>query len=517
MNPSTERNAVSRRTMLKGALGAGVAIGLPISAASCRRNTSTSTGGEGTDGSSGDLVQPESRVASGGVLATSLVCRDAEVRIGGETLQSVTYEGQVPGPTLRLDPGDVLKLTVDNQLEASTGGGMGRGNGRGMMGSPGTQTNLHTHGLHVSPAGISDNVFLEIAAGESQDYVIEIPEDHWGGLNWYHPHRHGTVSVQVLGGMAGAIVISGPLDEVPEVKAATEQILVFQRIQTGPPMVAQMASMHDNRFLSLNGWDTQFTTNGVVNPTLTMHPGEVQRWRMVNADAIDYFDLALVDAQGKTLKDGLRFLARDGITLAKLEVRDSQIMVPGNRFEVLVQAPIDAGQFTLIGRTAEGFGQPDIPFLTVEVSGDPMEMGLPSQLPSQLEPIQEQEVTIRNTVTYGSWSNGMVVNGQSFQDGPDQMDLKLGSVAEWTVQNLSDQDHAFHIHTNPFYVVAENNLPVSSPAFYDTYPIPPATSEDAPGSITIRMRPTRFKGKIVQHCHILPHEDAGMMGVVHLK
>jgi FtsP/CotA-like multicopper oxidase with cupredoxin domain len=136
-------------------------------------------------------VRPESCIASGGVLATSLVCRGAEVRIGGEPLQTVTYDGQVPGPTLGLDPGDVLKLTVDNQLEAS-GGGMGQGNGRGMIGSSGPETNLHTHGLHVSPAGVSDNVFLEIVPEESQDYVIEIPEDHWGGLNWYHPHKHGT-------------------------------------------------------------------------------------------------------------------------------------------------------------------------------------------------------------------------------------------------------------------------------------------------------------------------------------
>lgn len=110
----------------------------------------------------------------------------------------------------------------------------------------------------------------------------------------------------------------------------------------------------------------------------------------------------------------------------------------------------------------------------------------------------------------------MVVNGVSFLAGPDEMDLELGSVAEWTVLNLSDQDHAFHIHTNPFYVVAENDIPVSSPAFYDTYPIPPAIGPDTPGSITIRMRPKRFTGRIVQHCHILPHEDAGMMGVVNL-
>ena len=502
--------------MLKGAVGAGVFLILPSGVTSCSTTTPNVPDDADTGQSSTDLPQPELRAATGGVLATSLECQTAEIQVGSSSIRTVTYEGAVPGPTLRLNPGDVLELRLDNRLEDS-GGGMGQGHGNGMMGAVGAATNLHTHGLHVSPTGNSDNVFLNVAAGESQDYVIEIPEDHWGGLNWYHPHRHGTVSVQVLGGMAGALIIGGPLDEVQQIKDAREQMLVLQRIQTGPPMIARMSAMHDNRFLSLAGWDTQFTTNGAVNPTLTMQPGEVQRWRILNADAIDYFDLALVDAEGRTIKDGLKFLARDGITLPRLESRDSQVMVPGNRFEVLVAAPSSTGRFTLTGRAVPGFGRPDITFLTVDVSGDPVEMSLPDELPSQLEPIGEAEVTVRKTVKFGSWTNSMVVNGESFQEGPNEMDLEIGTVAEWTVQNLSDQDHAFHIHTNPFYVVAENGKPLDSPGFYDVYPIPPAKGPDTPGSITIRMRPERFRGRIVQHCHILPHEDAGMMGVVNLR
>ena len=96
--------------------------------------------------------------------------------------------------------------------------------------------------------------------------------------------------------------------------------------------------------------------------------------------------------------------ARDGITLPEPESRDSQLMVPGNRFEVLVQAPTDVGRFTLTGRTADGFGQPDIPFVTVEVSGDLLEMSLPSKLPDELKPIGDSEVTKKQTVNMKAFS-----------------------------------------------------------------------------------------------------------------
>ncbi len=529
--------AVDRRTVLRGLLGLGT-LALVPGLASCGQPGgdsagtpagATPTGGAGTGtAATGTAPQPAVRSAVNGVLTTTLTATNAQLKVLGQTIDTMVYEGSLPAPTLRVSPGDTLRLKLTNNLTPNgTQGNMGMGSGMGGMGQLGGQgqaggaamsdngTNLHTHGLHVSPTGNSDNVFLDIAPGASQDYEIKIPADHWGGLNWYHPHRHGSVSLQVLGGMAGALIVSGPLDEVPEVAAATEQVLVLQRIQNGPAMIAMMSSMHDNRFLSLSG-NPAFTTNGQVNPQVQLRPGEVQRWRIVNADPIDYFDLALLDQRRAPLSGGLKFLARDGITLPALETADAHLMVPGNRFDLLVQAPTSPGTFTLTGRTAEGFGQPDIDFVTVQVAGPPKPMALPTRLPSQVQPITAEQVTARRTVTFGSWQGAMSVNGLTFDQGPDVLALKVGTVEEWTVQNLTNQQHAFHIHTNPFFVVAENERPVSAPAFWDTYPIPPATGPDAPGSITVRMHPVDFTGRIVQHCHILPHEDAGMMGVVDL-
>ena len=514
----------SRRSLLKGAVGAGALAATGGIVAACSTDTSAPNGTASpnaeVNGRSG-FAMPAEIESSAGVLRAELVCTSSTSVIGGTSVRTMTYGATAPGPTLRARPGDTLRITLVNNLaEATSGGGMMMGGGQGNGGMQGqgmsdNGTNLHTHGLHVSPSGNSDNVFLDVARGARQEYEIAIPADHWGGLNWYHPHRHGAVSHQVLGGMAGAIVIAGPLDEVPEVREAGEDLLVLQRIQDGPAMLVRMAEMHDDRSLSLSG-NPLFTVNGVVAPQLQMRPGEVRRWRIVNADPIDYFDLTLLDAKGRSLPGGLKFLARDGMTLPKLVESDSHVMVPGNRFDVLVQAPATPGTFSLVGRTATGFGQPDVTFATVVVSGSPVKMGLPTKLPAQITPIPASAVTQRQVVEFGSWGNAMTVNGLTFDQGPSVVELKLGTVAEWEVRNLSDQPHAFHIHTNPFYVVAENGRPVAEPAFWDTYPIPPATGPTTPGSITVRMAPTDFTGKIVMHCHILPHEDAGMMAVVNL-
>ncbi len=513
---------ITRRSLLAGAMGVAAAGALAACGMGSRGGSaSTSSGAPASQQPTpptGGLGQPSVRASAGGLLTTSLTAAATVLPVGGGTIPGLTYEQALPGPTLKLSPGDTLKLKLANSLPATSGQGMGMGNGMGQMNgmadAPG-HTNLHFHGLHVSPDGNSDNVFIDVAPESSQDYEVRIPADHWGGLNWYHPHRHGTVTDQVLGGMAGAIIITGALDSVPQIAAAADQVLVLQRVQEQRSQLVMASSMHGNEFMSGMG-NPSFTVNGMVSPTTTMRPGEVQRWRLVNADAIDYFDLALVDAAGTVIPGGLHLLARDGMALPAVRSVDSQLVVPGNRVEMLIQAPATAGSFTLMGRAVQGFAHGDVPLVQVSVTGEPNPMPLPTTLPTPLQAIPASAVAHRRTVTFGTWGGAMVVNGVNFADGPDQVDLDVGSVTEWEVQNLSQDKHAFHFHTNPFMVVAVNGVPEPDPWFWDTYPIPPATAADAPGSITIRTAPKDFRGKIVQHCHILPHEDAGMMGVINL-
>lgn len=210
------------------------------------RGGSTPEPAEGVAGAGPDLVaQPEVVSSVDGVLALTLTAQVATVDIGAaQPVTTYTYDGIVPGRTWEVRPGDTLRITVDNQLpmlpgmkDAAAGGDrsghdmMSMGDGPHDRPHEWTTTNLHTHGLHVSPKDNSDNPFISIAPGQEFDYEIAIPEDHVGGLHWYHPHRHGAVAQQVRGGMSGIIVVRGEIDEVPEVKAAGEEILVLQALE----------------------------------------------------------------------------------------------------------------------------------------------------------------------------------------------------------------------------------------------------------------------------------------------
>ena len=150
----------------------------------------------------------------------------AVVDIGAaKPVRTSAYDGALPGSTWELDPGQTLRVELVNELPP-----LDHTDHPVEMDRPHewTTTNLHTHGLHVSPEGDGDNVFVTIEPGERHQYEIEVPDDHPGGLFWYHPHRHGGVAQQIRGGMAGAIIVRGELDEVPEVAAAEERLMVIQ-------------------------------------------------------------------------------------------------------------------------------------------------------------------------------------------------------------------------------------------------------------------------------------------------
>lgn len=138
------------------------------------------------------FVEPPVRASRDGVLETTLeALPDLSAGLG-----KMSYEGSIPGPTLRVRPGDRLRIGLINHLG-------------------GQDTNLHAHGLHVSPRGNSDNVFIHVANGERFDYEYLIPVNHPAGLFWYHPHVHGLSHDQVDGGLAGTIIVEGGLNDLP--------------------------------------------------------------------------------------------------------------------------------------------------------------------------------------------------------------------------------------------------------------------------------------------------------------
>jgi FtsP/CotA-like multicopper oxidase with cupredoxin domain len=461
-----------------------------------------------------------------GVLETTLTAIPAVVEMGApQPVSTYTYDGRVPGTTWEIRPGDTLRIDLVNQLPeldhehpVDT-----------TRPHEWTTTNIHTHGLHVSPEGNSDNIFLSIPPGESFQYEIDVPDDHPGGLFWYHPHRHGAVAHQVRAGMAGTIVVRGDIDEVEEIRAAKEQQLILQAIELGDDYELLDPIPHpdqDQAFYPRT--QILYTVNGVVNPTITMHPGEVQRWRILNAAEGKFMSLNLEEHL-------LQAVAWDGLTLHEPEGHNDLVLTAGSRSEVLVKAG-KPGTYSLT-LTPGSSQHPGIPgmthaiidpenvesaelhprsILTIEVAGTGPDMPLPTSLPAWDPPMLPiaRTRTFLYTVQRGPNNEFLSfgVNGQPFDPDREPYRIKLGTAEEWTLINgvdakLAHHAHGLHIHVNPYKITKINGRELDRPMWRDTF----ALSGQSGDSLTFESNFEDFTGKFVDHCHVLTHEDLGMM------
>ncbi|HWV22617.1 MAG TPA: multicopper oxidase family protein [Thermomicrobiales bacterium] len=436
-----------------------------------------STGDPGPEGQ--DLIEPEVREAVNGLLETSLTAAFGATTVNGQPKVSRVYDGIYPGPTLKAKPGDTIRVSLSNHLEETT--------------------NLHTHGLHVSPGGNSDNVFVHIEPGETFDYEFNIPEDHTSGLYWYHPHVHGDTFQHVNGGMAGAIILDGGLDEIPGIKGLTERLLVLQSTEfDAHGVVVPVEDQHPR--------DQLRTINGQLNPTIRLRPGETQRWRIANMTSSNF---CLLGLEGHMMHK----IADDGNALRKVETLSQLFLSSGERAEVLVQTS-KSGTFQLrqLLWGTGGQSQPDVVLATMVVEGEPVEQ---MELPTTLLPFEDlrdlpvdNHRELRFDVKIDEHGPHFLIDGQKVDMDRVDQTVKLGALEEWTIYNDSSTWHPFHIHINDFQVVAINGEPYEALSMEDTVSLP------AFGSVTIRSRFLDFTGKYVYHCHILFHEDNGMMGIV---
>jgi suppressor of ftsI len=389
----------------------------------------------------------------------------------------MAYNGLYIPPTLRVQPGDTIRLRLTNALAEPT--------------------NLHTHGLTVSPRGNSDNVFLEVAPGHIQDYEILIPPDHPAGLYWYHPHPHGFSDMQVRNGMSGALIVDGLLDPFPTLRHLPERLLLLKDLQ-----------IEDGRVVHRDiGKNTIRTINGMVNPVIVLRPGETELWRIGNIGADLYYSLTL---------DGHHFqvVARDGNRRARLTAEDTLRLSPGARTAVLVTAGAP-GVYLLrtgdIDTGPQGNQYAGTVMATIRVEGSP---ATPVAMPSALLPVEDLrgKVTNRRTIVFTESTDGdtMFVDGKQFDMNRTDTRVKLGAVEEWTVRNNSDELHTFHIHQGPFQLTEINGVPQPPDDHRDIVDVPIRGEV----KVIIPFTNPTIVGRFVYHCHILAHEDKGMMATI---
>lgn len=397
-------------------------------------------------------------------------------------------------------------------------------------------TNLHVHGLHVSPQPPQDDVLLTVEPGCRYQVDVTIPKDHPAGTDWYHPHQHGSTALQLASGMAGALIIEGDIDRMPEVKAAKERVFVFQQISYDP----QTGLNEDFKKLDKN-WNATKTTlvNGQVKPRIVMKRREVERWRFVNGGFFEVLPLRL--ASDRVLDVPFHVIAVDGLTLPRRRTSSRVDLAPGNRADVMVQFDTPGKYLLYKSESMRQTGVLDTAQILaeVEVLPETKEMKLPDRLPGSLPPIDGTLAKPRKPLYFSVRFDDKVkrprfiINGRDFDPMRIDQTLKLGATEEWTVFNCSDQDHPFHIHVNPFQV-SEYTVPdgkggvtpvvIKDPnqrPWHDTFLIPKGVKgiKDGkevitPGYFKLLTRYDDFTGRFVLHCHILTHEDQGMMQLI---
>jgi FtsP/CotA-like multicopper oxidase with cupredoxin domain len=483
------------------------------------------------------------------------------VRVGEDgRQQSVnlrSYNGGLVGPTLRVKPGETLLIDLVNRLPKGTGGGDPHAHaGEEHCGVPSPEpinsTNLHTHGLHVSPSGSSDNVLRVIPPGgpgaQPERYVLPIlpagnppgepAMEHYPGTLWYHAHLHGSTAAQLASGMAGALIVEGDIDGIPQVQAAKERIFVFQQLAFDKDgEVKSIGDLFNNWIGDQQGSPPKHgpakhtTINGVTKPLIVLARRQVERWRMIDAGIFELLTLSLRKKDDPRQTAPFNLLALDGITMKQVEARQEIELGPGYRAEALVQAPDQAGEYLLykskpafsllaLGTEAGAADTNDSQIIAV-VRVEDRACVMPScsthnlapgtRLPAPLRDIEAREVQPPAKPVTFSFDGNFKINDHCFL--PDRVlpefDLTKGRTEEWVLRNTSDGVHPFHIHVNPFQTVNPDGTPG---VWRDTLIIPPKEL-----NLRIRTRIERFTGRFVTHCHILLHEDKGMMQLVQVS
>jgi len=442
------------------------------------------------------LTEPKALRSINGALQLKLKAAEGPAQIAGRQATALTYNGGLPGPTLIVRPGDRVKVSVENQLKEPT--------------------NLHVHGLHVSPNGNSDNMFVSIDPGSSFDYEYLLPKDHPPGVYWYHPHHHGMVATQVFGGLYGAIIVEDPIP----IPVSRERVLVISDITLDGSGTIPVASAMD-RMIGREG--SLMLVNGQASPQLKARPGERERWRIINACAARYLKLRLDGQQ-------LQLLGIDSGRFPTPRTVTEVVLAPGNRADLLVTTlkgtatlqthPVDRGTAAgMMGGTRPSSATVDL--ATLVVAGPPAATA--SAVPAQPAPrdLRNSPVDGRRELTFamgmgsggmgmGSGTNmmGFTIDGKEFDPARTDTIVRGGSVEEWTLTNTSPMDHPVHLHVWPMQIVEQDGAHVNGVLWQDVVNVP------AKNSIRVRIPFDDFTGKTVYHCHILDHEDAGMMGII---
>lgn len=510
--------SITRRELLQGsfALAAGLVLGGQGVAEAARR----SGGGMGGGGMGGGVLDPPvgglfqdppvlaNLSTTPGIVEVDLTAVRAPGVINGVVANLLTYNGQFPAGTIRAHRGDLLRVNFRNHLPAN-----GAVN---LLGHPLYVTNLHTHGLHVSPGDNPngthcDNMLVMLQPGEETSYEYDLSKQHPGSLNFYHPHIHGSVTDQMWGGMAGCLVVE---EEVDSLAAYETHIMMLKDITVSGsepvPHSSMMAYMQ-----GVEG-DTVMV-NGQVNPRLDIQPGAVQRWRIVNTCTARFFRLSLLDHT-------MYLVGTEGGLLDKPYAVTELLLSPGERVDILIKASNSSGSYRFLSLPYSRMGNmggQQVTLATITYSGSRRREALPEVVDPEAKRLATDTSNLpRKRMSLSMGQGRGYINGMTYMDHEHcyEAHSTVGTREVWEVTNASNMDHPFHHHTNSAQVLAITGGDLKYASLYTTIPAwKDVTIVPKWGKIELLMPVMDYGGMAMFHCHIIEHEDIGMMGMWHLN
>ncbi len=465
-----------------------------------------------------ELPEPPVVTAANGVASVRL--KVDENPTTGEP--EFVYEGmQDVAPTIEVKPGDTISVRITDDLPAVP---------PPAVDAPTEDMNLHFHGLGVSPRKPGDDVLTMLAVpGETLHYIVHIPPTQEPGLYWYHPHVHGVTNYQVGdAGMSGALVILGLERHLRGLSKMKQRIIIVR--DTGVDDDA-LRVRREGTNSNPCGPDPGLTVslNGVVAPVIPIAPGEKQFFRLINATGHKMLKLA-VDGEE------LELVAIDGFALDAYPgtpptLTESSIVVPpASRAEFVVTGPASGhARFRTLCFDSGPDGDPDPETLLARLetpqhdaspnrSSQPLSVASP--LPRDAYTAALPPIAAHRLVVLSENAKHFFINGKAFRmDAPPMFVVHVGTIEEWRVENVTGEVHDFHIHQLHFFVESINGVKVAHPHWADSVIVPHQTrvgKKNVPGVLMLIMdfRNPVIRGEFVFHCHILDHEDKGMMAKI---
>jgi FtsP/CotA-like multicopper oxidase with cupredoxin domain len=510
---------------------------------------------------------PPSLFSSNGVLAVRFSYQHTFDSAGRELFCFMTPDG-LQNPTLHVHPGDHLLITVTNNLTAGSGSmGVSAPNcGASSMNS--SSLNIHYHGTNVSPTCHQDEVIKTIInPGDTFQYNVAFPANEPPGLYWYHPHVHGIAEHALQGGAAGAIVVEGIEDVQPAVSGLRQRILMVrdQNVPGTPPPQGNVPSWDVTlNYVPITS-PTNPTYNNFVPAILQMEGGDREFFRVSNSSSDTILDLQYVfDGRPQVLQvvaiDGVAVNSQDGAGPGGMIPVTDFVLAPAGRVEFIVSAPpptVQLAQLITMGINTGPLGDddPQRPLATIQLVDEAPSLGSDGVVPAfkkvntssrRFAGLASAPIAEHRTVYFDEncpaipdptmpctptkFFMGVVGKPEHIFDPnlPPDIVATQGTVEQWIIENRAGENHEFHFHQLHFLVQSQNNFEINgsvqSPAvtgqYLDMIQVPywDGNPNHPYPSVTVLID---FRGKdigeFVFHCHILNHEDLGMMNIIQVK